>query len=392
MPSPIWDSTPWTPLPSLAGELRADACVVGLGGSGLAAVQELLSMGKSVVGLDAGSVGGGAAGRNGGFLLGGIADFHHDAVAQIGRPRAVALYRLTLAEMERMRRETPQLIRRTGSLRIAHDDEEYRDCLAQRDEMTIDGLPVEPYEGPEGRGLLFPDDAVFQPLERCRELARRVASRGSRVMSHESRDSRLVTRDLPPATCDLFEHSRATSISGTRVETAAGTVRCGRVIVAVDGNLERVLPELAPRVRTARLQMLGTAPTREVSFPRPVYYRYGFEYWQQLPDGSIALGGFRDAVGDAEWTHSTEVTPEIQGRLDRFLAERLGVRAPVTHRWGASVAYTESGLPILEEVRPGVWATGGYCGTGNVVGAICARAAARAAFGERAPALDAITG
>src|SRR5512146_1845812 len=106
MPSPIWDSTPWAPLPSLTGEVRADACVVGLGGSGLAAVHELLSMGKSVVGLDAGSVGGGAAGRNGGFLLGGIADFHHDAVAQLGRPRAVTLYRLTLAEMEQMRRET----------------------------------------------------------------------------------------------------------------------------------------------------------------------------------------------------------------------------------------------------------------------------------------------
>jgi glycine/D-amino acid oxidase-like deaminating enzyme len=404
MTTPIWDSNPSTPFPSLKGELRADACVVGLGGSGLAAVHELRAMGKSVIGLDAASVGGGAAGRNGGFLLGGIADFHHDAVAGLGRERATLLYRLTLAELERMRLETPELIRVTGSLRISHDDEELRDCEAQYDEMRIDGLSVERYEGPEGRGLLFPDDGVFQPLERCRELARRVASRGSRVTgresrvtghgsqvaSHESRDPRPETRDPRRVTCDLFENSRATSISGSRVETADGAVRCDRVIVAVDGSLERVLPELAGRVRTARLQMLGTAPAPDVTFSRPVYYRYGFEYWQQLPGGSIALGGFRDAAGGAEWTSSTDPTDGVQRLLDRFLVERLGVRTSVTHRWAASVAYTETGLPIVEEVRPRVWAVGGYCGTGNVLGSICGRAAARAAFGERTAAMDAV--
>ena len=392
MSSPIWDTTPRSPLPSLAGECRADACVIGLGGSGLAAVHELLAMGKSVIGIDTGSVGGGAAGRNGGFLLGGTADFHHDAVAALGRERATLLYRLTLAEIERMRMETPDLVRMTGSLRIAHGDEEFRDCEAQYDEMRIDGLPVECYEGPEGRGLLFPDDGVFQPLERCRELARRVASHGSRVTGLRSRDSRLATRDPRPTTCDLFEDSRATAITGSRVETSAGAVHCDRVVVTVDGGLERVLPELAGRVRTARLQMLGTGPAPEVTYSRPVYYRYGFEYWQQLPDGSIALGGFRDAAGDAEWTSSTDTTPGVQDLLDRFLAERLSVRASVTHRWAASVAYTETGLPIVEEVRPRVWAVGGYCGTGNVVGAICGRAAARAAYGERIPAFDILRG
>ncbi|MGB7213259.1 MAG: FAD-dependent oxidoreductase [Gemmatimonadales bacterium] len=375
MPSPIWDSTPWSPLPALRGEIRADACVIGLGGSGLAAVHELLAMGKSVVGLDAGSVGSGAAGRNGGFLLAGVADFHHDAVAKMGRARATALHRLTTTEMERMRAELPALIRKTGSLRIAHDEEELRDCEAQYEQMMLDKLPVERYQGPEGRGLLFPDDAVFQPLERCRELARR-----SQVPSHGSRGAAL------------FENSKAMTIQGDQVETLDGVVRCERVIVAVDGKLELVLPELAGRVRTARLQMLATAPATEARFPHPVYYRYGFEYWQQLPNGSIALGGFRDAEGEAAWTSSTETTPSVQDLLDRFLSEHLKIRAPVTHRWAASVGYTETGLPILEEVRPGVWAAGGYSGTGNVIGAICGRAAARAAFGERTSALEAIIG
>ena len=39
-------------------------------------------------------------------------------------------------------------------------------------------------------------------------------------------------------------------------------------------------------------------------------------------------------------------------------------------------------LPVLERVRDKVWAVGGYSGTGNIVGALCARAAARRACGE----------
>jgi glycine/D-amino acid oxidase-like deaminating enzyme len=57
----------------------------------------------------------------------------------------------------------------------------------------------------------------------------------------------------------------------------------------------------------------------------------------------------------------------------------------VTHRWAASVGYTSDGLPVLEEVRPRVWALGGYSGTGNIVGSLCGRAAAALVCGERSP-------
>jgi glycine/D-amino acid oxidase-like deaminating enzyme len=63
------------------------------------------------------------------------------------------------------------------------------------------------------------------------------------------------------------------------------------------------------------------------------------------------------------------------------------VSAPITHRWAACAAYTETGLPILEQVREHVWALGGYSGTGNVIGALCARAVVAAAVeGDPAPA------
>jgi gamma-glutamylputrescine oxidase len=160
-------------------------------------------------------------------------------------------------------------------------------------------------------------------------------------------------------------------------------VRADRVIVAVDGRLERMFPQLEGRVRTARLQMIGTAPTREVHLTRPVYARWGYDYWQQLPDGRVVLGGFRDRREHTEWTSDAEPSDDVQRLLEQHLRRELHVQAPITHRWAASVGYTESGLPVLEEMRDGVWAVGGYSGTGNVMGALCGRAAARLAFGER---------
>jgi glycine/D-amino acid oxidase-like deaminating enzyme len=159
------------------------------------------------------------------------------------------------------------------------------------------------------------------------------------------------------------------------------------VVVTVDGNLDLLLPEVP--VRTVRLQMLGTAPLgrgadEDPRFARPVYYRGGYEYWQLLPDTRLALGGFRDVGGVEEETRSTEPSAPVQAALERFLREHLEIDAPVTHRWAASVGYTDDFLPFAGEVRPGVWAAGGYCGTGNVVGALCGRQLAANALGQPA--------
>ena len=365
---PVWDDGRRTALPALAADVEADVCVIGLGGSGLSCIAEAIAQGASVVGIDAGEVGGGAAGRNGGFFLAGLARFYHDTVASLGRERARAVYRLTLDEMDRMAAETPAAIARVGSLRIADSAEEEHDCRRQLEVMRADGFAVEWYEGAEGRGLLLPADGTLQPLQRCRALADRAMSRGA----------------------SLFEESCAIEIGGGEVRTPRGRVRARAIVVAVDGALERVLPELEGRVRTARLQMLATAPVRERVADRPVYARYGLDYWQQLPDGRVAVGGFRDVGGEGEWGAEPVPSAPVQRALELLLRERLHVDAPITHRWAAQVAYTPTGVPVLEEVRPGVLAIGAYSGTGNVVGALHGRAAAQLALRGRSPLADAL--
>ena len=355
MNSPVWDDGRWQSLPSLMRDVETDVCVIGLGGSGLSCIHELLDLGQKVIGLDAGRVAGGATGRNGGFLLAGLAAFYHDAVKVLGRDRAKAIYQLTLEQTGRILEETPDACNQTGSLRIALDDEAFEDCKKQYDALKLDGFPVEHYRGKEGRGLLFPVDAAFNPLQRCRILAEQALERGA----------------------NLYENSPVIDIQSHEVRTDKALIHCQHVVVAVDGRLEVIFPEIKDRVRTSRLQMLGTAPTNEVRVPRPVYLRWGYEYYQQLSNGSIALGGFRDHALDEEWTVSMEPGKTIQDKLTAFLRTHIGVRAPITHRWAASVSYTDGVLPFFKEVRSNVWGIGAYNGTGNIIGAICGRAVAQ---------------
>src|SRR5690349_20340902 len=215
MSAPLWgDPADWTNPPPLRGDVRADVCVVGLGGSGLAAVGALLDAGATVAGLDAGPVGGGAAGRNGGFLLAGAARFYHDAVAAWGRERAAGLYRETLAEIDRLARELgPEFVRLVGSLRLPGDDEEAADCAEQLAALAADGFTAWAEDG----GVRVGGDGAVDPLARCRRLAAGALARAAR----------------------LFADSPAVEIRGDRVETPSGAIDCGAVIVAVDGGLER---------------------------------------------------------------------------------------------------------------------------------------------------------
>lgn len=341
----------------LAGDTTADVCVVGMGASGLTAARRLAERGADVVVLDRAGVAAGAAGRNGGFLLVGGARFHHEAVATWGHALALALYRATIAELERTLEDVGQLARRTGSLRIAASPQEERDVERQLRALTADGLPAEAYTGPEGVGLLVPDDAVVQPVARARHLAHAAASAGAR----------------------LHAPAEVGSVQGGTVSTAGGVVRARRTIVAVDGGLERLLPELGDGVATSRLQMLATAPEVGVALPRPVYRRWGYDYVQQLPSGEVLLGGCRDRFAADEWDAPAVPSDPVQRCLDAELG-RLGVTAPVTHRWAAQAAFTEDALPVCREVRPDVLVVGAYSGHGNLIGTLLGRAAADAAL------------
>ena len=341
--------------------MQADACVIGLGGSGLASVDEFQRAGISVVGLDAGDVGGAAAGRNGGLLRAGTSLFYHEAVSRYGIDRAARMYSATAVERERILSRFPSVARRCGYVRLASDADEERDCRAHLAALREAGFPASWYDGPLGAGVLVADDAAIDPRQRCHLEAAAVSATGAR----------------------LFEHSSVLRLTSGLVETAEGAVRCRVIVVAVDGALASILPELAERVWPMRLQMLASGPHPDGVLPHAIGVRWGWDYGQQVPDGLIAFGGCRDVGGDAERTMDATPTESVQEALSRRFKDVTGETPHVTHRWAATAGYTASGLPVLEQVRPGIWATGGYCGTGNLLGAASGRHAAQLALGIR---------
>ena len=89
------------------GQVTCEVCVVGLGASGLTAINELTQKGVKVIGVDAEDVGSGAAGKNGGSLMAGLHEFYLDAISSFGKEYSLTTYRETLEELERVYKEFP---------------------------------------------------------------------------------------------------------------------------------------------------------------------------------------------------------------------------------------------------------------------------------------------
>ena len=130
--------------------------------------------------------------------------------------------------------------------------------------------------------------------------------------------------------------------------------------------------------------MIATEPLAERLFDRPHYARHGYDYWQQLADGQLVAGGFRDADLESEFTDEEATTPRIQAALERFLADLVGgscgSRTAGRGSWASSRTCCRSWGESPDAI--GVWVAGGYSGHGNVLGFACGALVARAILGS----------
>ena len=125
-------------------------------------------------------------------------------------------------------------------------------------------------------------------------------------------------------------------------------------------------------------------PLDRVLYDRPHYARQGFDYWQQLPNRRLVLGGFRDVSIMDELTDVEEMTPVIQASLERFMGELIGEHPRIQYRWAGIFGLTQDMLPLVGRVsgRDGLWVAAGYSGHGNVLGFACGELVADAILGD----------
>jgi gamma-glutamylputrescine oxidase len=357
-----WLDEPAPPIPERRLDGPPDAVVVGGGVTGCAAALRLAEAGLKVRLHDAREIAGGASGRNGGFALRGGAAPFDVTVETIGRDAAVWLWQQTERALDRLEELAGDALRRTGSLRLAADDEE-RDALATELEgLRAGGFAADWIEDPlEGRfraAIFHPPDAALQPARLVRRLAVEAAEAG----------------------VEIREHSRVESLDELEAE---------HVLVATDGYPSGLLGELEGLIVPTRGQMIATEPLAERIFDCPHYGRHGFDYWQQTPDGRILAGGFRDSALQDEFTTDEVTTPGIQGALETFVADLVGRPLRVDYRWAGLFGLVLDFLPVVGRVPDSdrAWVAAGYSGHGNVLGFLCGELVAGAILGRPAPEL-----
>jgi gamma-glutamylputrescine oxidase len=344
---------------------RIDVAVVGAGITGCAAAHALARNGLAVRVHDARGIGEGASGRNGGFALGGAAARYDVARETYGADEARELWQRTEQALDRVEELAGDAFRRTGSLRLAADAEERVEIRGEFEALREDGFAAEwrdelPHLRADFRGAIFhPHDGAIQPARFVQRLATRAAQAGVAFAPNH------------------------------RVESL-DELGADQVVLATDGSGRGLLPELDEALWPARGQVLATAPLGERLFDCPHYARHGFDYWQQLANGRVVLGGFRDFSILTEMTDDETTTEAIQEALDAFLVELLGELPEVTHRWAGIFGLTQDLLPLVGRVpgHDGVWVAAGYSGHGNVFGLLCGELVAAALAGRDDPLLD----
>jgi glycine/D-amino acid oxidase-like deaminating enzyme len=148
---------------------------------------------------------------------------------------------------------------------------------------------------------------------------------------------------------------------------------------------------LTRAITPTRGQMLVTAPAPDRLFDCPCYADDGYQYWRQLADGRLAVGGWRNHSFATEATTDEAAHPGVQSHLDDFVHVTLGLtELPIEQRWAGIMAFSADGLPLVGRV-PGVrecYVAGGYTGHGNAYALHATQVVAALMQGEDHPAAD----
>ncbi|HEX9988446.1 MAG TPA: FAD-dependent oxidoreductase [Chloroflexia bacterium] len=362
--------------------IECDVCVVGAGIVGLYLARLIAGQGQRVCVLEARHIASGASGRNAGMVLTGTAYYYHDAIRVYGPDLARDLWLLSLHNRDIARglsEEFGTLWEQSGSLLLALDDTEAEDIERAADAMLDDGIEAKfSHKDPLKRGFTAvvsqPGDAGIHPVNFAQALA---ASSGATI----------------------YEQSEVFDIApmpggGVELKSRRATVRCRAAALCTNAFAPLLHPYFDGKVMPTRGQILRTEPLGTRLFSQMCYADYGYEYFRQLPDGSLLMGGWRHHFREAEVGYEDRTTRDVQSGLEGFIAryfpEARGAR--ITHRWSGTMGFSADGIPLVGCLpdMPQVYFAVGFTGHGLGFGlATAERLASHMLFGNPLDWLDA---
>ncbi|AQY02594.1 MULTISPECIES: TIGR03364 family FAD-dependent oxidoreductase [Microbacterium] len=369
----------------------ADLVVVGSGIIGLGAAYAAVRRGLTVIVVDRADAPVGATIRNFGHLCIG---------AQTGEARRYA--DLSRDLWLRLAHDADFWLRESGTLVAArHADE-----IAVLEQAAADG----------GIRMLETDELLRLAPLRAEGLVG-----GAHIETDLQTDPRTaaaaIVRHLAVQGVDFRFRTAVTSVAGRRVETTRGAITAGAVVVAVNHDVDQLLPEVAARAGVERcaLDMMRAAVTLRHPLAAPLLtgwslVRYGRfadgaaagalrerlhserpdlaaldlnQMYTQLPDGTLI-------IGDSHTTSSAPEPFQPEAAFAAFLAEAealFDMPAPrVLERWQGVYAKAQHEF-LIDRVEEGVLVLAATTGIGMTTGLGLAEENLTAAFGW-APAME----
>jgi gamma-glutamylputrescine oxidase len=367
--------------PALAGNATCDHCIIGGGFTGLGAALALARAGQRVHLVEAGPVGWGASGRNGGQVHVGWQQDLPWLEARLGRATATALWQA--ARDARAHLDTLLALAddacdyRAGLIhadhragQVAHTHAHValmrerwgHDSLVALDRAALHAmLPVPGYHG----GSFDSRGGHLHPLKLAMAMARAAQRAGAVIHAH------TPCTALQPAT------------DGWRVVTPHGMITAGKVLDATGAYARALVGQTDAHVLPINNYIATTAPLdpalahdlirngAAVSDGRFVVY-----YFRLTPDHRLLFGG-GESYG---YRMPRDIAAFVRPHLLRVFPQLASV--PIDHAWGGTLAITPNRLPFVIEPHPGLYAANGFSGVGVVLAPWLGDAVGRAMAGE----------
>ena len=371
-----WEaSVPESPLAAapLTDTHSCDVAIIGGGYTGLSAALHLArDYSIDVRVLDAGHLGWGASGRNGGFCgIGATGMALTDFVKRHGEEDAKDFYQSQCQAVELVRELAAheQLeIDACGDaeLDVAHTPKAFERLQADHELLTgklgIDAQMIGPdefreqyFDSAEQFGALLTRPTFgLHPLRYCRGLAAAAARHGAEL--HERSEVLEWTTNVQ---------------GGHRLRTAGGTLLANKVIFATNGFMpERLRPEFYARSLPVISAIIVTRPltSDELAMHRwscvqpAINSRRVLNYFRMLPDNRFLFGGRGHTVGDPDGERRSYL--ELIATMQRLWPGWAAV--DIDYRWHGLICFTGSLCPTLGQLEDdaSVFFGFGYHGNG----------------------------